>query len=602
VPLFESYNKKISCLARILIRDQNRPNSYLNRDGLGFECGTGMARITLIFAWIVLAALSVLLIFKTNLHSDSLFLDSVMVDIFQYGGEWSNWKFTPAPAYLPDMLTYALSYFIFPSPAQRIVFVCVVQALLLAWACIHLANAIRPSFSINAKIFVLVILSFVAMVSANSSMWLFFNSTNNHFAALIFPMLCMSFIFDYWDSKRFASAGLIVFCVAAGAASTSIFVLSFTLPFLVLALGSFVLLRSQRALRVFVAKIMALILIGHIAAFVFNSAVISFDGFDERTFLTIEAALRSIGSFVEAIKVVFGLENYFTFALAIFSVAAIATVIFGSLFNMVISLKLSDKLSTTVSITIPSGNLKYYACLLFLLVAFPVNIIGSIATGGFVDPWGFRYFAFPIALGLLLWVVALDSRLILGKPYIVHLEIFLLLAMAVIGAMSTRHLFLDSGRKNLFELSARGIYNAGDAIASCIEKEAESGFVFDGGAAVFWDARGVMYKTQKTPYILPVTNDLNPYFHMMSLGPLLYPEKYGIKSYNFLIVKKSGTSTQFNLKPETISHLLPPPSRVVECNNTDSELWLYKDLALHDVISKRVARFLFQHGRQKTFQ
>ena len=34
----------------------------------------------------------------------------------------------------------------------------------------------------------------------------FFNSTNNHFAAIIFPMLCMIHIIQYWDTKKTINA------------------------------------------------------------------------------------------------------------------------------------------------------------------------------------------------------------------------------------------------------------------------------------------------------------------------------------------------------------------------------------------------------------
>jgi hypothetical protein len=61
----------------------------------------------LYIAWLTLAAMCILLVFKVNLHSDLLFLDSVAVDLFEHGGTWSNWKITPAPAYFPDMLAYA---------------------------------------------------------------------------------------------------------------------------------------------------------------------------------------------------------------------------------------------------------------------------------------------------------------------------------------------------------------------------------------------------------------------------------------------------------------------------------------------------------------
>lgn len=560
-----------------------------------------MARITLVLGWIVLTLTSSLLIFKTNLHSDSLFLDNVMVDIFKYGGKWSDWTITPAPAYLPDMLTYALSYFIIPSPALRIVFVCVVQALLLAFACIHLASTVRPSFSINSKIFILVILSFFSLVAANSSMWLFFNSTNNHFGALIFPIFCMSMAYSYWDSRKIYNAVLIVLGVAAGTSSTPVFILSFTIPFLIFSLAAICFLRSQKELRKFLLQVITLILIGHFLASIINSFAISFDTFSGRVPITIDGALRSIGSFVEASRITFGRQNYFTFALAIFSVIAIVSVIFDFLKKLSFSVDSSEGLLSKFSVEIPSDSLKYYAALLFFLIAFPASVIGSIASGGFIDSAGYRYFSFPIALGVLLWIVRLDEKLTSLKSSATYLGLFLLLAVTILGIISTNSLFVSSGRESVLKLFSSGIRNSNDDIGECIQKEAEDGFVFHAGVADFWNSRGVMYKTRNVPYILPVTNDLNPFFHIMTLGPLLYPEKYGAEPYNFLIVRKSGTETQFDLTPEVIGHLVPPPSKIVDCKNTDSTLWLYEDLRLDEVIRKKVSHLLFQLGRQQKF-
>ncbi|MCQ2031179.1 hypothetical protein [Stutzerimonas zhaodongensis] len=521
-----------------------------------------------------------------------------MLDIFEYGGEWSSWKITPAPAYLPDMLLYALSYFIIPSPAQRIVFVCMAQSALLAWACIRLGCAIKPYFSTNAKIFVIVILSFVVLVSANSSMWLFFNSTNNHFAALLFPALSMSFIFGYWDSKRTLDAALIVLCVVAGAASTPVFALSFTLPALLLALGCIVLPHSDRKLRNIAAQIIILILTGHLLASAFNAVFISFDAFSGRAPITAEAAMRSVYFFIAATKITFGTENPFTFALAVFTVVALVWVITDHLLRVKMSMGSAGDGDGYgfVWIKIPSGNSRFSISLLFLLFVFSVNTIGSVVSGGFADPWGYRYLAFPIALGLLLWVVALDSRAIFGKTRATYFAAFLLAAAAGIAAVSIKPLYLGAGRASYTSLLELGMYNTGDAVGQCIDQEAENGFVFQAGVADFWNARGVAFKTHSYAHILPVTNDLTPFFHMVSLGPLLEPNKYGINAYNFFIMRKAGTTTQFDVKSESTGQMLPSPTKIVDCKNTDTELWLYTDMSLDDTMNKHIDRFLAHIG------
>jgi hypothetical protein len=61
-------------------------------------------------------------------------------------------------------------------------------------------------------------------------------------------------------------------------------------------------------------------------------------------------------------------------------------------------------------------------------------------------------------------------------------------------------------------------------------------------------------------------------------------------------MRKSGTTTQFDFTPETIGRLLPRPARIVNCENSDTELWLYTDLGLDAVVKEKINYFLGQQG------
>ena len=558
------------------------------------------------FEWLVLALTSALLAFKTNLHSDSLFLDAVMSDIFDRGGSWGDWKMTPAPAYFPDMLIYAVSYHLIPTPALRITFVCVVQALLLAFALNNLAKTIQPSRSKWQSNFVLLLISIFALVAANSSMWLFFNSTNNHFAALLFPSLVGWMIFRYWDYKNRWSIFWLIAFVFSGASSTPIFFLSFTIPFLAFASLVIIAFRQDKFVRYFFIKVACYIFIGHGIASIFNTAVVSYDAFSGRAPITIDSAKRSLGFFFEATKLTFGLENSFTFALSVFSLAAIGVIFFD--FLKIFSLKLGDgieKTNSCILFDVPSSRLRYLSAFVFLMIALPLSVVGSLASGGFADAFGYRYFAFPIALGLLLFILRFDEVIIgkfLFKKNVIDFSLIILLSIIVIlGALSAKNLFLNSGRESIVSLFDKGIRNVSDEIAHCIENEMAGGFKFQAGVADFWGSRGVAYKVKDIPFILPVTNDLRPFFHMMTLGPLLNPKKYDVPPYNFIIASKSGTTTQFNMTPEIIGGISPPPTKIVNCENTDFSLWLYDDLKLDNLIKSNVAHFLLQLGRSQSF-
>lgn len=559
-----------------------------------------MTRINLLLAWLVLAVLAGLLLFKANLNSDSLFLDSLMVDLFQHGGHWRDWKITPAPAYLPDMAAYALGYFIFPNAAQRIAFVCVVQALLLAWAGMRLAARIHPSLSTNARTLIVAVVAFAALAADNSGMWLFFNSTNNHFAALLFPLLCTAFVLDFWQTRRRVTAALIVACVALGTASTPVFILSFTLPALLAAVLAWFRLRAYPAFRTFAVKTAGLILAGQILASVLNAFLISFNAFSGRAPMTPKAALNSLGAFAAATRTTFGTDNPYTFAFAVAGTLVAAWAVVACLRHLRAFRRASGGMAGQVPAW--SGTAwRYHLVLLFLLIALPLNIVGAVASGGFVDPFAYRYFAFPIALAWLLWIVRLDTGGFLAQRAVTYVLPLLVLLEAGAGILAAQRLLAGSGRDSVAALARSGILPGNDALGRCIDQEARRGFVFDAGVADFWNARGTLYATAAPTYILPVTNDLKPLFHMMTIGPLMDPNRYGIRSYNFAILRKPGTSNPFDMTRDTTGKLLPPPTRVVACENADSELWLYEGRALDAPVRKQVARFLLQTGRPATY-
>jgi hypothetical protein len=548
------------------------------------------------FAWLVLAAMCILLVFKINLNSDLLFLDSVVADLFSHGGAWGDWKLTPAPAYMPDMLAYALGYLIFPTPAQRIVFVCLVQALLLAWCCTYFARVVKPSFSTNARLCVLLVTTVVVLVSANSSMWLFFNSTNNHFAALLFPLLCLAWIFEFLEKKALSRLFWVTGGVTIGTASTSIFTLAFTIPALLFLTGCVFVFRSHRAMRSAAFRIAGAILAGQVIALLLQKLLLSHNALQGRAPLTIEAALRSMAAFVSATKLTFGADNIYTLVLAIFLLMSIAWLLADWLFGVKFSFETSTAGISSAGLHIPAKNWAYGLSVSFLLVAFPVNVIGAVLSGGFADAWGYRYFAFPITLGVLLWVLMLDFKSTFEKRWVGAALLAAIGSLAVLGIVSLKPLLLQTGRTTYSEVFDKGGLGPGDAVAECVDQEARKGFAFGAGIGDFWNARGVSYKTAKPLYILPVVSDLTPFFHMMSLGPLLDPGKYRLPPYNFVVMRKSGTTTQFDFTPATTGRLLPPPARIVSCENTDSELWLYTDSGLDAAVKKKVNQFLGQEG------
>lgn len=536
----------------------------------------------LLFAWLTLALVPLLLVFKTFLNSDLLFLDSLMVDLFAHGGAWRDWTLTPAPAYFPDMLAYAAGYFILPGVGARVAFVGMVQALLLAWAGNRLALALRPGLGVAARTLLVLLVAAFALVAAHSGMWLFFNSTNNHFAALLFPLLCaasaLRYVEDGRAGRRLQPALALVACTALGTMSTPVFTLSFTLPLLALAGLCLLVLRADRARRWLGPQVAALAILGHLLAALANKLLLAHDALAARVPFSVDAAKQSAAMFVTATRNTFAPDNLATFALALFVAAALAW--------LPRAVTRRPRAQATVNATAAEAaahaaaddarGWRFRLAAALLLIAAPATVAGAIVSGGIIDPWGYRYFAFPIALGLVLWVAVLDQRGALASQTGGRLLTAALLALALAAAASVAPLYAASGRASVAEVLAKGKRGETDPVGGCIDRTAAKGFRFQAGLSDFWYARGVSYKTAVNPYLLQGRPHGVLLYHMQSLGPLREPQRYGFSAYNFAILRKSGTITHFNMRPDTIGKLMPPPAQVISCEGSDAELWLFE--------------------------
>lgn len=527
----------------------------------------------LLFAWLTLALVPLLLVFKTFLNSDLLFLDSLMVDLFVHGGAWRDWTLTPAPAYFPDMLAYAAGYFILPGAGARVALVGMVQALLLAWAGTRLALVLRPGLGTAARTLLVLLVAAFALVAAHSGMWLFFNSTNNHFAALLFPLLCaasaLRYVEDGRAGRRLWPALALVACTALGTMSTPVFTLSFTLPLLALAGLCLLVLRADRARRWLAPQVAGLAIAGHLLAALANKLLLAHDALAARVPFSVDAAKQSAAMFVTATRNTFAPDNPATFALALFVATALAW-----LPRAVTRRPRAQATANAAADAARDWRFRLAAAL--LLIAAPATVAGAIVSGGIIDPWGYRYFAFPIALGLVLWVAVLDQRGAFASRAGGRLLTAALLALALAAAASVAPLYAASGRASVAEVLAKGKRGETDPVGECIDRTAAQGFNFQAGLSDFWYARGVSYKTAVNPYLLQGRPHGVLLYHMQSLGPLREPQRYGFSAYNFAILRKSGTITHFNMRPDTIGKLMPPPAQVVSCAGSDAELWLYE--------------------------
>lgn len=556
-----------------------------------------MKKMQLTFAWFMLVIMSGFLIFKTHLHSDLLFLDSLMVDLFAHDGHWRDWKITPAPAYMPDMLVYFFAYWLLPSAALRVVFVCTAQVLLLAAAILHLAKALRPTISSGTKIVILASLTLVTFVAAHSGMWLFFNSTNNHFAALLFPILGLSLLIDLVNHNRNFNYFLLFICVLAGTTSTSIFVLAFTLPMMIMSIIVLLLTRfSMAQVRVW-GKILAIVCLGHAFSIFINRLLVSYDSLSGRAPMNLEGALTAAKYLYTATLGVFARDNAYTFLLAIVTAVCIAWLLLSCFSHLYLDKEREQNNSYELVFRFPNKEWQFFLGFFFLCLVIPISILGVVASGGFLDFAGYRYFAFPIFIAMLLCILKLSSYNLFEAALVKWLVIGFIALTVVFSLSSLKSQLSASGRENYSVLMQKGIRGPSDDIAGCIDDFALKGYELGSGIADFWSARGVSYKSSFSPYILPVLQNAEPFFHMMTLGPLIEPKRYALKPYNFAIMNRSGTKSQFDLLPETIGRSLPKPDQVFTCAGTNSEVWFYADHRLNDFMQAKIDVFLSQVGK-----
>ncbi|MCP8464221.1 hypothetical protein NK553_09705 [Pseudomonas sp. ZM23] len=555
----------------------------------------------LLVAWLVLAVMPVLLFFKTYLQSDLTLLDNIMVDIFVHGGSWFDWKITPAPAYFPDMLAYAIGYFVFPGVMERVVFVCLVQALLLAWVSTRFVTMLMGEVSLNARLAIVLLVGVSLLVASNSGMWLFFNSTNNHFAALFFPLFCMAFSLEFWRKGGMLRSVWVFVGAMLGAASTSVFALSFVLPLIVLSIASILVLLVGRRRIKSVVWIVFVVIAGQVLGTVINKELLPYDALAGRAPMTIDAALNSYNVLVQATKLTFSPDNIYTFSLAVLVVVGMAWVVLDWLFSLKSLRGEHVGKYPLFSSNFSDVRQRYSLCVLFLLIVLPVNVAGAVLSGGLVDLWGYRYFAFPVVLGVLLCIAMIDSRGSFNLRWSGWAAWLAILLLVFMGLLTAKNRFDSTGRSDFSDVLHKGISGDSDRVGNCLNQISADGFELRGGIADFWNARGVAYKVDKPVHILPVYNNVSPRFQMMSLGPLVDPGRYGFDYYNFAILRRSGTVSSFDLTPETIGRLIPAPSKVVSCANTDSEVWLYDSLALNEVVQKNLDPLLFALGRGGRF-
>lgn len=543
-----------------------------------------LPKINIAWALGALIFSAALLFFKISLHSDSLFLDSLATDLFAHGGYWSDWKFSPAPAYFFDVILYFVSYFVFPDALWRIFFVSAAQVFILAACSVWLAKQLYPAGNKKITSTIILIVAFVTLVAAKSGMWLYFYSTNNHFSALVFSLVATGLVIRYFQNPRVLTALLILCIGAVVTVSTSIYLISFTIPAGIFLLGGYFVLKNLSGDHQYsiekIKQLLIILLASYFLSCLLNYLFTYHDPLNGRLSFHV---LGTLILFLRATVGAFLVDNFFTF---MFSCFVLAVFLFlGYQVHRQYKIYSNDHVIYLKN----SSLLTCGGVTLFLFIVVPVNVLGAIISGGFVDLAGYRYFAFPIALAIILAVITLD-KLDIIKPWLWKLfDYALFFAIIVFGALHINN-EVQLNKKSVSQMRAVDVH----PVSICLSAIQKNGVVLKAGVADYWNARGVQYWF-KDMHILVTTNKFFPHFWMSSIDPIVHPERY--PNYNFAIVRDVSEPGVLNYTATTIGKLLPPPQRIYACDNAKAQIWFYSDDALDKAVRLSNSKFLLNNNK-----
>lgn len=547
-------------------------------------------------AWLLLMICASCLISRVYLNSDTLFLESLTQDLFNHHNLWADWRLTAAPAYLPDMLLYFLSSTFLSSVVMRIFFVSFCQVILLTMVGLWLAKKIQPSISLISKIAIILMMIFITLVANHSAMWLYFYTTNNHFAALLFGLLGLGLLLQFTEQPSLLLAITIVLVCAIAKTSTAVFVIGFLIPAILAGLLTFTLSIREPTLKDYSQRIAIttlLLISSFIISHVFDWLLTYHSMLNARLPMSAESAGHAFTLFLQSLRISFAFDNIYTLSLSI--------IIFLSFIILIVKTLLSisgysDSSNKLCGLQLPfatqsdnSIDWKLSFCGLLLILIVPINFFGAIISGGFADTAGARYFTVPIGLSLLLTVIVIDKMShhsdIIRKIYVFIISIIFLILTLLVG-QTVKQIFYGSSFSSLIQASYSK--DTGETqIANCLETLISQKIPLHAGVADYWFSRGVMIRMRHDTPIEATTNDLTPFFWMSTIGPYIHPERYPKRTYNFIIVHPDNDTDPFNYDTNTLSKIVPRGYTQLTCAHTSVTIWFYPNDQLDKIVKAK---------------
>lgn len=542
--------------------------------------------VAMIISLAALVLSSILLWFKIVLHSDILFLESLLSDLAT-GGNWTNWKLTPAPAYFPDMIMYAIAYGLGFDPKTSIFLVSVGQCYIFCITLVWLTYKIKPDASKITPILILFCVALFTYVIYKSDIWFYFYSTNNHYAAVIGGLICYGLYIKFINNKKIINIVLFyVFCVLFSI-STPVFLINFMFPLVIYNVIQLLLVNkigrnSEQKVEYNNILLRVIVLVSSVATtYLVNYFTLFNDPMAGRTSLSIDGAVNAFKNFLLATKSGFITNNNYVLGLSIF----ISLSLFSILFFVQRKIYKSRE-SKWVVVKISKSSLRMMNASIFVIISLIFNLIAVVASGGFVDWAGYRYLTFPLVAIVLLCIIWFDEEINLPIDKMAYLLIILNIIMIV---YFTKAIFT---KKENYAVESQA-----KLLANCIEQNVNIGNLRS-GISDYWNSRGVEMQAVSKNKITAFHSDLSPFYWMSTIDTLRSPEKYNI-FYNFIILNSDENPGPFGFSAKNIKAFVPKPDEIIACDKINAKLWIYKSDILNKIIQNSIDRFL-QKDKSRT--
>jgi hypothetical protein len=500
------------------------------------------------------------------LNSDSLYMHDLTKDLLS-GGSIFNWSLTQAPDYFPHMFVYLLVSIFIKNATYQLFLITLFQVISLGFLIYLVLRSLKQS-KYSSVLQAVALLTIINLFQLRSADWIYFYKTNNHFSSVSLGLLTLILlIYSFNDKKVMSKRGaLLVFVIVfLGTMSTITFIYAVTIPIFMLLVIELWRAQTTRQIRILKWTIHCWLIVIPVATFL--AIILTFQANSSR-------ALESrfdLSKFDQS-----KIQELFLSAFSRNVISSGQTVRYISLLIIFIIVLNFFIFFLCPRIWLIGLNADYSLVLLLDLCIYSLIFSFTVATfsGGIVDEYFLRYFLPSIIMSMIfasVFGVQIYSLRRKSSSKKAKTGIILFSALLIF--------FSFSGKSFQSSTSPYG------ATAQCINDLRSRGIALDAGVADYWFGRSVDYMSSGSNRTYVALNNLEPFYWMTS-DSFYKLEAY----YNFIILHT--TPDQFNFNSEAMQALLPSPSNVYKCQNTQMVVHYYDNESLDLLVQNQVEKYL----------